>query len=139
MVSQTKEGIDSLVKKQLSVESLVKKLHGHDCGCTNSSDGDAGDWSAVCGCVVGKSCGRDFLDEKKICTSAYLSESDLSGNELIPAKPDAVVIEHYKDASWAYLTDEAEKEYVLDETMATCGPTTVSQDIHGKGPLTQRL
>ncbi|KAK0069244.1 hypothetical protein Bpfe_001426 [Biomphalaria pfeifferi] len=34
--------------------------------------------------------------------------------------------------------DEAEKDYVL-ETMATCGPTTVSRDVHGKGPLTQRL
>ncbi|KAI8763912.1 hypothetical protein BgiBS90_030150 [Biomphalaria glabrata] len=56
--------VDSLVKKQLPVDSLVKTLHGQDCDCTNSGDGDAGDWSAVFGCVVGKSCGRDFLDEK---------------------------------------------------------------------------
>ncbi|KAK0047462.1 hypothetical protein Bpfe_023169 [Biomphalaria pfeifferi] len=47
-------------------------------------------------------------------------------------------MEHYKGASWAYLTDEAEKDYVF-ETMATCGPTTVSRDVHGKGPLTRRL
>ncbi|KAI8791098.1 hypothetical protein BgiBS90_009022 [Biomphalaria glabrata] len=40
--------VDSLVKKQLPVDSMVKKLHGQDCGCTNSGDGDAGDWSAVC-------------------------------------------------------------------------------------------
>ncbi|KAI8779574.1 hypothetical protein BgiBS90_018768, partial [Biomphalaria glabrata] len=43
MVSQAKEGIDSLVKKQLPVDLLVKKLHGQDCGCTNSGDRDAGD------------------------------------------------------------------------------------------------
>ncbi|KAI8779944.1 hypothetical protein BgiBS90_019138 [Biomphalaria glabrata] len=64
MVSQAKEGVDSLVKEQLPVDSLVKKLRGQDCGCTNSGDGDAGDWSAVCVCVVGKSCGCDFQDEK---------------------------------------------------------------------------
>nr|KAI8732559.1 hypothetical protein BgiMline_029284 [Biomphalaria glabrata] len=62
-VSQMKEGVDSLVKKQLPVDSLVKKLRGQDCGCTNSGDGDTGDWSAVC--VVGKSCGCDFQDEKR--------------------------------------------------------------------------
>ncbi|KAK0046011.1 hypothetical protein Bpfe_024590 [Biomphalaria pfeifferi] len=44
MVSQAKEGVDS----------LIKKLHGQDC---------AGDWSAVC--VVGKCCGCDFQDEKR--------------------------------------------------------------------------
>ncbi|KAI8776711.1 hypothetical protein BgiBS90_022459 [Biomphalaria glabrata] len=55
MVSQLKEGVDSLVKEQLPVDSLVKKLRGQDCGCTNSGDGDAGDLSAVCDCVVGKS------------------------------------------------------------------------------------
>ncbi|KAI8794443.1 adhesion G protein-coupled receptor E4P, partial [Biomphalaria glabrata] len=65
MVSQLKEGVDSLVKEQLPVDSLVKKLRGQDCGCTNSGDGDAGDLSAVCGCVVGKSCGCDFQDEKR--------------------------------------------------------------------------
>ncbi|KAK0070309.1 hypothetical protein Bpfe_000292 [Biomphalaria pfeifferi] len=53
MVSQVNEGVDS----------LVKKLRGQDCGCTNSGDGDVGDWSAVC--VVGKSCGCDFQDEKR--------------------------------------------------------------------------
>ncbi|KAI8794041.1 alpha-actinin A [Biomphalaria glabrata] len=63
MVSQVKERVDSLVKEQLPVDSLVKKLHGQDCGCTNSGDGDAGDLSAVC--VVGKSCGCDFQDEKR--------------------------------------------------------------------------
>uniref|UniRef100_A0A2C9KPH4 Uncharacterized protein n=1 Tax=Biomphalaria glabrata TaxID=6526 RepID=A0A2C9KPH4_BIOGL len=73
-----------------------------------------------------------------MCTSAHISESDLNGCELIPAKPDVAVDEHYKDASWAYLTDEAEKDYV-PETMASCGPTTVSQHVHGKGQLTQRL
>nr|KAI8737573.1 hypothetical protein BgiMline_025631 [Biomphalaria glabrata] len=46
MVSQSKEGINSLTKEQLP---------GHDCGC--SGDGGAGDWSAVCDCAVGKSCG----------------------------------------------------------------------------------
>ncbi|KAK0068833.1 hypothetical protein Bpfe_001796 [Biomphalaria pfeifferi] len=61
MVSQ----VDSLVKEQLPVDSLVKKLRGQDCGCTNSGDGDAGNWSAVCVCVVGKSCGCDFQDEKR--------------------------------------------------------------------------
>ncbi|KAI8788849.1 hypothetical protein BgiBS90_011517 [Biomphalaria glabrata] len=110
IVSQAKGGINLLGKE---------KLPGQDCGCTNSGDGGAGDWSAVCGCVVG-------------------NESDLNGGELIPAKPDVVVDEHYRDASWAYLTDEAEKDLVL-ETMASCGPTTVSQHVHGKGPLTQRL
>ncbi|KAK0063340.1 hypothetical protein Bpfe_006981 [Biomphalaria pfeifferi] len=59
MVSQ----VDSLVKEQLTVDSLVKTLRDQDCGCTNDGDGDAGDWSAVC--VVGKSCGRDFQDEKR--------------------------------------------------------------------------
>ncbi|KAK0041160.1 hypothetical protein Bpfe_029432 [Biomphalaria pfeifferi] len=49
-----------------------------------------------------------------------------------------LLIEHFKGASWAYLTDEAEKDYVF-ETMATCGPTTVSRDVHGKRPLTWRL
>ncbi|KAI8779427.1 ATP-dependent RNA helicase DHX29 [Biomphalaria glabrata] len=63
MVSRMKEGVDSLVKEQLPVDSLVKKLRGQDCGCTNSGDGDAGNWSAVCVCVVGKSCGCDFQDE----------------------------------------------------------------------------
>ncbi|KAI8772103.1 hypothetical protein BgiBS90_027638 [Biomphalaria glabrata] len=41
MVSQLKEGADSLVKEQLPVDSLLKKLRGQDCGCTNSGDGDA--------------------------------------------------------------------------------------------------
>ncbi|KAI8797381.1 alpha-actinin A [Biomphalaria glabrata] len=65
MVSRMKEGVDSLVKEQLPVDSLVKKLRGQDCGCTNSGDRDAGDLSAVCVCVVGKSCGCDFQDEKR--------------------------------------------------------------------------
>ncbi|KAI8791488.1 hypothetical protein BgiBS90_006952 [Biomphalaria glabrata] len=65
MVSHVKEGVDSLVKEQLPVDSLVKKLRGQDCGCTNSGDGDAGDLSTVCVCVVGKSCGCDFQDEKR--------------------------------------------------------------------------
>ncbi|KAI8739926.1 alpha-actinin A [Biomphalaria glabrata] len=65
MVSRMKEGVDSLVKEQLPVDSLVKKLRGQDCGCTNSGDGDAGDLSALCVCVVGKSCGCDFQDEKR--------------------------------------------------------------------------
>ncbi|XP_055887154.1 uncharacterized protein LOC129926521 [Biomphalaria glabrata] len=65
MVSRMKEGVDSLVKEQLPVDSLVKKLRGQDCGCTNSGDGDAGDLSAVCVCVMGKSCGCDFQDEKR--------------------------------------------------------------------------
>ncbi|KAI8778140.1 hypothetical protein BgiBS90_020790 [Biomphalaria glabrata] len=201
IVSQAKGGINSLGKEQLP---------GQDCGCTNSGDGGAGDWSAICDCVVGKSGGTfhknssheslktvsdslplmssreiantgpnngrdrnnefDFgsgirensmlgnciqaidmncvcpcqetqlldLNLTEMCTSAHFSENDLNGGELIPAKPDVVMDEHYKDASWAYLIDEAEKDYVL-ETMASCGPTTVSQHIHGKVPLTQRL
>nr|KAI8748216.1 hypothetical protein BgiMline_017648 [Biomphalaria glabrata] len=44
MVSQAKGGIDLLVKVQLPVDS-VKKLHGQDCGCINSGEGSAGDWS----------------------------------------------------------------------------------------------
>ncbi|KAI8796148.1 hypothetical protein BgiBS90_003915, partial [Biomphalaria glabrata] len=56
MVSQAKGRIDSMVKEQLPVDSLVNKLHGHDCGCTNSDDGYAGDWNAFCVCVVVKSC-----------------------------------------------------------------------------------
>ncbi|KAI8798795.1 hypothetical protein BgiBS90_001098 [Biomphalaria glabrata] len=65
MLSQLKEGVNSLVKEQLPVDSLVKKLRGQGCGCTNSGDGDAGDLSAVCVCVVGKSCGCDFQDENR--------------------------------------------------------------------------
>ncbi|KAK6963884.1 hypothetical protein BgiMline_031064, partial [Biomphalaria glabrata] len=53
MVSQPKGGLNSLVKKQLSVDSLMKKQSpGQDCGCTNSNGGCAGDCSAVCDCVV---------------------------------------------------------------------------------------
>ncbi|KAI8742038.1 hypothetical protein BgiBS90_034594 [Biomphalaria glabrata] len=78
------------------------------------------------------------LNLTEMCTSAHISESDFNGGELIPAKPDAVVDKNYKDSSWAYFTYEDEKDYVL-ETMATCGPTTVSRDIHGKGPLTKGL
>ncbi|KAI8791873.1 hypothetical protein BgiBS90_007337 [Biomphalaria glabrata] len=51
IVSQAKGGINSLGKEQLP---------GQDCGCTNSGDGGAGDWSAVCDCVVGKSVGGNF-------------------------------------------------------------------------------
>ncbi|KAI8764139.1 hypothetical protein BgiBS90_030377 [Biomphalaria glabrata] len=51
IVLQAKGGINSLGKEQLP---------GQDCGCTNSGDGGAGDWSAVCDCVVGKSDGDDF-------------------------------------------------------------------------------
>ncbi|KAK0068441.1 hypothetical protein Bpfe_002376 [Biomphalaria pfeifferi] len=60
IVSQAKGGINSLGKEQLP---------GQDCGCTNSDDGGAGDWSAVCDCVVGKSGGErdndccDYLNE----------------------------------------------------------------------------
>ncbi|KAI8793817.1 hypothetical protein BgiBS90_004193 [Biomphalaria glabrata] len=56
IVSQAQGGINSLEKEQLP---------GQDCGCTNSGDGGAGDWSAVCDCVVGKSGGDDFQDEKR--------------------------------------------------------------------------
>ncbi|KAI8771998.1 hypothetical protein BgiBS90_027533 [Biomphalaria glabrata] len=56
IVSQAKGGINSLGKEQLP---------GQDCGCTNSGDGGAGDWSAVCDCVVGKSVGGDFQGEKR--------------------------------------------------------------------------
>ncbi|KAK0065248.1 hypothetical protein Bpfe_005274 [Biomphalaria pfeifferi] len=45
------------------MDSLVN-LPSQDCGCTNSSDRDAGDWSAVCVCVVDKSCDCDLQDEK---------------------------------------------------------------------------
>ncbi|KAK0055916.1 hypothetical protein Bpfe_014585, partial [Biomphalaria pfeifferi] len=55
IVSQAKGGINSLEKEQLP---------GQDCGCTNSGDGGAGDWSAVCDYVVGKSDGDDFQGEK---------------------------------------------------------------------------
>ncbi|KAK0067593.1 hypothetical protein Bpfe_003100 [Biomphalaria pfeifferi] len=96
IVSQAKEEINSLVKGQLP---------GQDCGCTNSGDGGAGDWNAVCDCVVVKSGGDDFHGEKR--------DNDCCD-------------------------DEAEKAYVL-ETMATSGSTTVSRDVHRKGPLTQRL
>ncbi|KAI8798316.1 hypothetical protein BgiBS90_000619 [Biomphalaria glabrata] len=56
IVSQAKGGINSLGKEQLP---------GQDCGCTNSGDGGAGDWSAVCDCVVVKSGGDDFQGEKR--------------------------------------------------------------------------
>ncbi|KAK0062718.1 hypothetical protein Bpfe_007923 [Biomphalaria pfeifferi] len=56
IVSQAKGGINSLGKEQLP---------GHDSGFTNSDDGGAGDWSDVCDCVVGKSGGDDFQDEKR--------------------------------------------------------------------------
>ncbi|KAI8776634.1 hypothetical protein BgiBS90_022382 [Biomphalaria glabrata] len=65
MVSQAKERTDSLVKELMPVDLLEKKLHGQDCGCTNSDDGYAGDWSIVIDCVVGKSCGSEFQDEKR--------------------------------------------------------------------------
>ncbi|KAI8781719.1 hypothetical protein BgiBS90_017115 [Biomphalaria glabrata] len=159
IVSQAKGGINSLGKEQLP---------GQDCGCTNSGDGGAGDWSAVCDCVVGNTFGEnsnheslktvsdslpwmtsgeivnmgpnngrdrnnefDFgsgirensmlgnciqtidmncicgamrgqcpcqenqlqdLNLTEMCTSAHISESDLNGCELIPAKPDVVVM-----------------------------------------------
>ncbi|KAI8780534.1 hypothetical protein BgiBS90_017885 [Biomphalaria glabrata] len=73
MVSQAKEGINLLMKEQLPVDSLVKKLHGQDCGCTNNGDGDAGDWNAVCSCVVGKSCGHE-------CQSIQV-KSELAGRK----------------------------------------------------------
>ncbi|KAK0048196.1 alpha-actinin A [Biomphalaria pfeifferi] len=82
MVSQVKEGVDSLVKELLPVDSLVKKLRGQDCGCTNSGDGDAGDLSAVCVCVVGKSCGCDFQDKKRDNDCC----DDLNGMYLIEGK-----------------------------------------------------
>ncbi|KAI8784910.1 hypothetical protein BgiBS90_014437, partial [Biomphalaria glabrata] len=43
IVSLAKGGINSLGKEQWP---------GQDFGCTNSGDGGAGDWSAVCDCVV---------------------------------------------------------------------------------------
>ncbi|KAI8794200.1 hypothetical protein BgiBS90_004576 [Biomphalaria glabrata] len=52
MVSQSKEGIDSLIKEQLPDQ---------DCGFTNSGDG--GSWDCIA--VVGRSCGGDFQDEKR--------------------------------------------------------------------------
>ncbi|KAI8798084.1 hypothetical protein BgiBS90_000387, partial [Biomphalaria glabrata] len=67
--------VDSLVKEQLPVDSLVKKLRGQDCGCTNSGDGDAGNWSAVCVCVV---------DE---CQSNH-SKSELSRGRHFPLEPE---------------------------------------------------
>ncbi|KAI8773034.1 hypothetical protein BgiBS90_026513 [Biomphalaria glabrata] len=111
------------------------------------------DMNCICGAMRGQCpCQKTQLQDlnlTEMCTSAHIRESDLNGCELIPAKPDVVVEEHYKDASSAYLTDEAEKDYVpetdeaekdyVPETMATSRPTTVSRDIHGKGPLTQRL
>ncbi|KAK0070009.1 alpha-actinin A [Biomphalaria pfeifferi] len=56
IVLQAKGGINSLGKEQLP---------GQDCGFTNSGDGGAGYWSAVCDCVVGKSGGDDFHGEKR--------------------------------------------------------------------------
>ncbi|KAK0059714.1 hypothetical protein Bpfe_010882 [Biomphalaria pfeifferi] len=56
IVSQAKGGINSLGKEQLP---------GQDCGCRNSGDEGAGDRSAVCDCVVGKSGGDDFQGEKR--------------------------------------------------------------------------
>ncbi|KAI8797631.1 hypothetical protein BgiBS90_002808, partial [Biomphalaria glabrata] len=108
MLSQLKEGVNSFVKEQLPVDSLVKKLRGQDCGCTNSGDGDAGDLSAVCVCVVGKSCGCDFQDEKRdndCCddfnemyrierketneeTEDYHSKSELSRERHFPLEPE---------------------------------------------------
>ncbi|KAI8781800.1 hypothetical protein BgiBS90_017199 [Biomphalaria glabrata] len=56
IVSQAKGGINSFGKEHLP---------GQDCGCTNSGDGGAGNWSAVCNFVVGKSVGGDFQGEKR--------------------------------------------------------------------------
>ncbi|KAK0067273.1 alpha-actinin A [Biomphalaria pfeifferi] len=88
-------------------------------------------------CICGALCGQCPCQETQLqdLNSDHISESDLNGCELFPAKPDVVVDEHYTDVSWAYLTDEAEKDYELD-TMATCGPATVSRYVHGKDPLT---
>ncbi|KAI8742861.1 hypothetical protein BgiBS90_034362, partial [Biomphalaria glabrata] len=93
MVSQLKEGVDSLVKEQLPVDLLVKKLRGQDCGCTNSGDGDAGDLSAVCVCVVGKSCGCDFQDEKRDdeCQSDH-SKSEPSRGRHFPLETEETCI-----------------------------------------------
>ncbi|KAK0040640.1 hypothetical protein Bpfe_029954 [Biomphalaria pfeifferi] len=80
------------------------------------------DMNCICGVLRGQcSCQATQLHDlnlTEMCTSAHFSENDLNGGELIPGKPDVVVDEHYKDASWAYLTDEAKKDYVL-ETMVT--------------------
>ncbi|KAK0041845.1 hypothetical protein Bpfe_028743 [Biomphalaria pfeifferi] len=88
MVSQ----VDSLVKEQLPVDSLVKKLRGQDCVCTNSGDGDAKNLSTVCVCVVGKSCGCDFQDEKRdndYCDdlNEISLERRLSGRSAVTACP----------------------------------------------------
>ncbi|KAI8790006.1 hypothetical protein BgiBS90_010264 [Biomphalaria glabrata] len=99
MVSQAKGGIDSLVKEQLPVDSLVKKLHGQDCGCINSGDGDAGDWSAVCSCVVSKSCGCDIQDEKRdnICcddlNGMYRTERKETNEETEGMCTSAIIID----------------------------------------------
>ncbi|KAK0055890.1 hypothetical protein Bpfe_014759 [Biomphalaria pfeifferi] len=145
IVSQAKGGINLLGKEHLP---------GQDCGYTNSGDGGAGNFSAVT--VLWASLAEMAFRARNMTTIAAAismryteleekkqmkkqeNENDLNDGELIPAKPDVVVDEHYKDASWAYITDEAENDYVL-ETMATRGPTTMSGDVHGKGPLTQRL
>ncbi|KAK0067203.1 hypothetical protein Bpfe_003301 [Biomphalaria pfeifferi] len=75
MVSQAKEGLGLLVKKQLPVDSLVKEnLPGQDCGCTNSDDGNAGDLSAVCVCVVGKT----YLLDARL-----LAENDCGALDLV--------------------------------------------------------
>ncbi|KAK0047960.1 hypothetical protein Bpfe_022577 [Biomphalaria pfeifferi] len=60
-----KDQRDQMSQAKKGIDSLMKQLPGQDCGCTNSGDGGAGDYSAVCDCVVGKSCGGDFQDEKR--------------------------------------------------------------------------
>ncbi|KAI8767636.1 hypothetical protein BgiBS90_028942 [Biomphalaria glabrata] len=152
MVSQAKEGIDSLVKEPLPVDSLVKKLHAQDCGCTNSGDRDAGDWSAVFGavCVVGKSCGCDFLDEKRddCC-------DDLNGMYRIERKETNEETEVKSElARGRHLQLEVEETYLLDARLldeddrgaldfvcnvAACKPAVFLRGFCREGLLEQRV
>ncbi|KAI8794199.1 hypothetical protein BgiBS90_004575 [Biomphalaria glabrata] len=147
MLSQAKEGVDSLVKEQLPVDSLVKKLRGQDCGCTNSGDGDAGDWSAVCVCVVGKSCGCDFQDERNgICTSTIIidigidecqsnhSKSELPRGRHFPLEPEETYL---LDVRLLSEDDCGALDFVCN--VAACEPAAPLRGVFREGLLRQRV
>ncbi|KAK0060542.1 hypothetical protein Bpfe_010055 [Biomphalaria pfeifferi] len=88
-----------------------------------------------CPCQEIKQQGLNLTD---ICTSAYISECDLNDGKSIPAEPNVVVdehslMEHYKSVNGHTLQIKLKK--TVFQNMTTCGPTTVSRDVHGKGPL----
>ncbi|KAI8780538.1 hypothetical protein BgiBS90_017889 [Biomphalaria glabrata] len=122
MVSQ----VDSLVKEKLPVDSLVTKLHGQDCGSTNSGDGDAGNWSAVCVCVVDKSCGYE-------CQSNH-SKSELSRGRHFPLEPEETYL---LDVRLLSEDDCGALHFVCN--VAACEPAAPLRGVCREGLLRQRV